>query len=46
MRCLLLLSTLQVQCLGAVPTVSVDKCDGVQVFINDSVAGGDFQVRR
>jgi hypothetical protein len=38
-------SGMQVQCLGTVPTVSVDKCDGVQVFINSEVAAKDFQVR-
>ncbi len=37
---------MQVQCLGRVPTMSVDKCDGVQVFVNSDVAAGDFQVRR
>lgn len=35
----------QVQCLGGVPTVSVDKCDGAQVFVPEAVAeGGAFQV--
>jgi adenylyl cyclase-associated protein len=36
--------SMQVQCLGHVPTVSIDKCDGCQVFINQDVAQGDFQV--
>jgi hypothetical protein len=39
-------ASMQVQCTGAVPTVSVDKCDGCQVFVTAKVAGGDFQVRR
>lgn len=37
-------SSMQVQCLGAVPTVSIDKCDGAQVFITEETAAGDFQV--
>jgi len=37
-------SGMQVQCLGHVPTMSVDKSDGCQVFINSDVAGGDFQL--
>ncbi|KAI8476335.1 MAG: adenylate cyclase-associated CAP [Monoraphidium minutum] len=34
----------QVQCLGTVPTMSIDKSDGCQLFINADVAAGDFQL--
>jgi hypothetical protein len=38
---------LQVQCTGSAPTVSVDKCDGVQVYIPAALADNpNFQVRR
>jgi hypothetical protein len=37
---------LQVQCTGSVPTVSVDKCDGVQAYIPQRLAANpNFQVR-
>ena len=36
--------SMQVQCTGAVPTVSVDKCDGAQVFVTQKLAASDFQV--
>jgi hypothetical protein len=35
----------QVQCTGAAPTLSVDKCDGVQAYIPASMADDpNFQV--
>lgn len=37
-------SSMQVQCLGHLPTMSIDKCDGCQVFVSSEVAAGDFQV--
>jgi hypothetical protein len=37
---------LQVQCTGTVPTVSVDKCDGVQAYLPHRLAANpNFQVR-
>jgi hypothetical protein len=36
----------QVQCTSAVPTLSVDKCDGVLAYIPQALADNpDFQVR-
>lgn len=36
---------LQVQCTGSAPTVSVDKCDGVHVYIPAALADNpNFQV--
>jgi hypothetical protein len=41
-----LLSCLQVQCTGSAPTMSVDKCDGVQAYIPAALsADPNFQVR-
>lgn len=35
----------QVQCTGSVPTLSIDKCDGVQAYIPAALAANsDFQV--
>jgi hypothetical protein len=40
-------NSVQVQCKGSLPTMSIDKCDGCQLFITKAVAGNpDFQVGR
>lgn len=39
-------SSVQVQCTGSSPTVSVDKCDGVQVYIPAALSTDpNFQVK-
>lgn len=42
----LLSTAVQVQCTGFAPTVSIDKCDGVQAYIPAALgANPNFQVR-
>jgi adenylyl cyclase-associated protein len=39
-------NSVQVQCLGNIPTVSIDKTDGCQLFVPQALSRNpDFQVR-
>lgn len=45
--CILLPFSMQVQCTGSSPTVSIDKCDGVQAYIPAVLSQNpNFQVSR